>query len=370
MQIQGYFCLGISIHWGVVLLPQVASVAADGVLTYLGLFACGGNLLLVVSLHWFQPGSEGNESLLQLMERVYTPPLLQPAATAACLASVSYLCFYLAEARKTNPIPDPGPNPETDHAQVYRDTPRAVSFLAGAFVSTAAACVSAHVLAGRHIPGFRPWQPFQGGDIFIILQAYGWLMAGCALNFCLLASHYLTPGPDQTAAGILPGILISFGAVQNCAVACLLYSLAHFEPGDAHELSQESRQGGFALWLWRVGVLLTVGPLVWIGIQMLVELHQSHWDLTVCRTEVGLRLATTRQGDLSCLPWMAGALGRCCDASFGAGVPLQRGFYVHARHRRPRRGLQPLAADERRLPLRLGAGPRLEHLCGYSGEHP
>ena len=116
MQIQGYFCLGISIHWGVVLLPQLSLIVADGILTSLGIFAFGGNLLLMFSLHLFHPASACKEDLVQLLERVYTPPLLQPAAAAACFALVSYLCFLLAE--------------------VYRETPHAVTLLTGAFIST------------------------------------------------------------------------------------------------------------------------------------------------------------------------------------------------------------------------------------------
>ena len=77
--------------------------------------------------------------------------LAQSAVAAIIFALFSYLLFCLAEWRK--------------------DKPEAPWYLCGASVMTLTACLCAHVLAGRQIAGYACWQPFQGGEIFVLLQA-------------------------------------------------------------------------------------------------------------------------------------------------------------------------------------------------------
>ncbi|KAJ1623059.1 hypothetical protein T492DRAFT_1126046 [Pavlovales sp. CCMP2436] len=56
------------------------------------------------------------------------------------------------------------------------------------------------VLAGMRLyPGvYDLWQPFYGGFVFVLLQAFGWLFYSCTLIFCILALANIASGQWHT----------------------------------------------------------------------------------------------------------------------------------------------------------------------------
>jgi len=85
------------------------------------------------------------------------------------------------------------------------------------------------VLAGMRLyPGvYDLWQPFYGGFVFVLLQAFGWLFYSCTLIFCILALANIASGQWHTT--MVDGGFVAVGVVGLTSGILLNMSLDYFD---------------------------------------------------------------------------------------------------------------------------------------------
>lgn len=110
-------------------------------------------------------------------------------------------------------------------------TARSMQLLLAALLCAVLAAVHTHTVLGKNLSGWRLFQPFQGGTIFVLLQAAGWITFAAV---CLGA--IAVPLEVQ-------GVACALGIVQLLGQAALLLSLAHFDPSQAGTLRTWSEEG-------------------------------------------------------------------------------------------------------------------------------
>lgn len=86
------------------------------------------------------------------------------------------------------------------------------------------------VLAGMRLypRTYTLWQPFYGGFVFVLLQAFGWLLYAGSLMFCLLTLANLTSGHWHRGAHVEGGF-VALGVLGLAAGIVLNMSLDYFD---------------------------------------------------------------------------------------------------------------------------------------------
>jgi hypothetical protein len=109
-------------------------------------------------------------------------------------------------------------------------TARSLQFLLAAFLSAVLAALHTHAVLGKSLSGWKLYQPFYGGKVFVVLQALGWMVFGFVTLGCLCAIIL----PFQ-----LNGLMCALGVVQLLSQAALLLSLPHFDSTQAKKWSEK-----------------------------------------------------------------------------------------------------------------------------------
>eukprot|EP00756_Hemistasia_phaeocysticola_P016827 Hpha_TRINITY_DN15501_c2_g2::TRINITY_DN15501_c2_g2_i1::g.105517::m.105517 len=223
-------CAALKHWWG-----QSQSAALDYLLSVCGLCALGGNALLLLSLEHHDDQGERHK----FDTRVFKGK----ACASAILLSLVSAGLWVA----------------MDYDPELRTPSLCV---AAAAVGMAAAFVT-HLSASR-LPGWRFFQPYQGGAFFTIMQAEGWLWLAVAGWVAVLCGSG-TWDPKE----LVPGVLSFLASCEILANATLLASLITFD-GKAN-VSPEAKPKDSALpgvskmpaphrLMWYASVALAVTP--------------------------------------------------------------------------------------------------------------
>lgn len=112
---------------------------------------------------------------------------------------------------------------------------RSTQLLLAALLCAVLAALHTHAVLGKNLSGWRLWQPFHGGTIFVLLQSLGWVPFSAVTLGVLVSIASGGNVPYQ-----IQGFMFTLGIMQLLAQAALVASLAYF---DSKQRSPSSEKG-------------------------------------------------------------------------------------------------------------------------------